>query len=502
MDYSASKDDEVNELSETIKKKTGKAVIWSFTTEIIAKLIVPIVNIVLARLLTPNAFGAVATINVVITFAEIFTDAGFQKYIVQHEFESDDQLDKGTNVAFWTNLSLSAILVLLIVLFRHNIASMVGSENLGNAIGIASLVIIMVSFSSIQTARFRRALDFKSLFFIRLGSSAIPLVVTVPLAFILRNFWALVIGTLCVNLFNAVALTIKSKWKPQFYFDFKLFGQMFSFTAWSLLESLLVWLTLNADIFIVGNALDNYYLGLYKTSMTTVNSYMSIISSAVVPVLFSTLSRYQNDEEQFRVTYWKFFKYTAILVIPMSVGAFVFSDFLTSVLLGSQWSEAAGFIGLWGLMSGITIIFSNFASEVYRSKGNPKLSMLVQALHIVFVVPAVLISVNHSFTFLYTVRAFMRIQIVLTNIIIMKLAYKFKIYDMLKNVFPALVSTLIMAVAGFWLSNLMGNLWWQIISIFICILVYFVSLLFLFPKIRRELFSLPFVKKHAMRRKK
>lgn len=482
-------------MSEELNKKSGKAALWSTVTEIMAKLITPIVNIVLARLLTPDAFGAVATITMVITFAEIFTDAGFQKYIIQHEFDSEDSLNKSTNVAFITNLSVSTLIVAIIAIFRNQIASLVGSPELGNAIAVASLVIILVAFSSIQMARFKRDFDFKTLFFVRIVSSLIPLFVTVPLAFVLRNFWALVIGNLAVNLFNAVALTVKSKWKPKLFYSFALFKKMFSFTAWTMLESVLIWLTTNVDIFIVGNVLSDYYLGIYKTSITTVNSYMGIITASIVPVLFSTLSRYQNDEDNFHATFWKFQRYMSWLVIPMSIGVFVFRDLITELLLGSQWKGASGFIGLWGLMSGFTIIFSNLASEVYRSKGNPKLSMLSQAIHIAFVIPAVLLTVNLSFETLYTARALIRIQFVVWSIIILRVIYKFSIKKMLSNVSPAVISALIMGVVGYILSNFMTAIWWQFVCIFICIIVYFAVLLALFPKTRKEIFDIPFISK-------
>lgn len=44
---------------------------------------------ILARILAPEAFGVVATIAMIISFAEMFTDAGFQKYLVQREFKDD-----------------------------------------------------------------------------------------------------------------------------------------------------------------------------------------------------------------------------------------------------------------------------------------------------------------------------------------------------------------------------------------------------------------------------
>ena len=60
---------------------------WSVITEVLAKLITPLTNIILAHMLAPTAFGILATIMMVISFAEMLADAGFQKFLVQHEFE-------------------------------------------------------------------------------------------------------------------------------------------------------------------------------------------------------------------------------------------------------------------------------------------------------------------------------------------------------------------------------------------------------------------------------
>ena len=480
-------------MQKDISKQIGQATKWSSITEIAAKLISPIVNMVLARLLAPEAFGVVATITMVISFAEIFTDAGFQKYIIQHEFKDDEELNKSTNVAFWTNLAISLLICISIVLFRDPIANMVGSPGLGNSIAIASVLIIIAAFSSIQMARYKRAFDFKTLFYTRIGSALIPLVVTIPLAFLLRNYWALLIGNFASQLFNAVLLTVKSKWKPSFYYNFSMLKDMFSFSAWTLLESISIWLTSYIGVFIVGNYLNDYYLGIYKTSMSTVGAYMAIITGAITPVLFSALSRYQNDDAAFRKTYYSLQRITAIWVFPMGIGIYLFRDFVTYILLGSQWMEASGFVGLWGLTSAFTIVFSHFSSEVYRSKGNPKISLFVQILHLVCIVPTLLISIQYDFEVLYTARSFVRIQLILTAVIIMRVLYKFKISDTVKNILPMLVSSVIMGAVGFALQQISDHMVWQFVSIALCAVVYFAVLLGCFPKIRREVLQMEFV---------
>ncbi len=55
---------------------------------------------ILARVLTPEAFGVIATVTMLVSFTDIFTDAGFQKYIVQHQFRDENDEDLSICVAF------------------------------------------------------------------------------------------------------------------------------------------------------------------------------------------------------------------------------------------------------------------------------------------------------------------------------------------------------------------------------------------------------------------
>ena len=475
-------------MDKDIDKKIGRATAWSSVTELLARIISPLINMVLARLLAPEAFGVVTTITMVISFAEVFSDAGFQKYIIQHEFENEDELNKSTTVAFWTNLCLSLLICAIIFVFRHKIAVVVGSPGLGNSISIATISMICVAFSSIQTARFRRSFDFKSLFFVRMGTSLIPVVVTIPLALVLKNYWALLIGTISSHMFSAVVLTIKSKWKPTLFYDFRLFKQMFSFSAWTLLESIAVWVTGYVDIFIVGAFLSSHELGLYKTTMTTVNAYMAIITSAIIPVLFSSLSRFQNDDDKFKDTYFSFQRKTALFVVPMGIGMFLYSDFVVSVLLGSQWMEITRFMGYWGFMSAISIIFSYFPSAVYRSKGMPKISLILQMIHLAFLVPTLIISLKYGFVALYTSRSFIRVQMVIVDLFVIHFIFGIKMVPIFKNLISIVVSTIIMAAIALLMklaSFPEGP--WTIVSIMICVVVYFSAIFVISKKQRKEI---------------
>lgn len=475
-------------MSQTLDDKVRTATKWSTIGEVTAKLMVPISSMILARLLTPEAFGVVTTLTMIITFAEIFTDAGFQKYLIQHEFVDDIDRDDSTDVAFWSNLIMSFIIWGIIAIFSAPLSELVGNPGLGHVLIIACVSIPLAAFSSIQQALFKRNLDFKTLAKVRIIATIIPLFVTVPLAFWLRSYWALVLGTIAVNLVNAVLLTFFSKWKPRFFYSFSKFKELFSFTAWSMIEAICIWVTSYADVFIVGAVLSQYYLGLYKTSSTLVGQIMGLITAVTTPILFSALSRLQNEEDEFNRLFFLFQKIVGILVVPIGVGIFLFSDLTTKIILGSQWTEASGFVGLWGLTSALTIVLSYYSSEVYRAKGCPKLSVLAQVLHIVVLLPIVLVAVKYGFEVLYISRSLARLEMIAVNLCIMGIVLKMPVRRMFTILIPACIASGCMTLVLFFPKT-------ESIGINFCYLlcaaIIYIVVLMLFKEERKVIISLP-----------
>src|SRR5699024_8578278 len=250
---------------------------------------------------------------------------------------------------------------------------------------------------------------------------------------------------------------------------------------WSLFEAISIWLTLWIDAFIISSFLSEYYLGIYKTSTTMFNSFMSLVTASIIPVLFSTLSRLQSNEKKFKQSFYKFQRIVAYLVLPMGFGVFIYSDLATSIMLGSQWKEASNVIGIWALTSSFLIVTSHFNSEVYRSKGKPKISLFSQLITLAFLIPTCLISVKYGFWTLVYARALLWFQGVITGFIIMKLIIVFSIIQTLINLTILLVVTIIMSLVAFLLTYIYNTFLWILISIIICIVVY-LSLFIIFEK--------------------
>ena len=469
-----------------LQTQIAQAAKWSSATEIAAKLIHNVTNMLLARILSPEAFGVAATVSMVISFADMFSDAGFQKYLVQREFQDDREKSDSANAAFWTNLGVSCLLWAAIAVFREPVATLVGNPGLGLVIAVACVQLPLTSFSSVQAALYRRGFDFRTLFLVRIVGVSILFCITVPLACLGFRYWAIIVGAICVQLSNAVLLTMRSEWKPRLTYSLAALRQMLSFSMWSLLESISIWLTAWVDAFVIAGALSDYYLGLYKTSTAMVNALMSLITASVTPVLFSALSRLQSDDERFVSVYFRAQRLVAAFVIPLGVGIYLYRDVATRVLLGSRWDEASGIVGIWGVTSAIAVVLGHYSSEVYRAKGRPKLSFLAQVLHLVVLAPACVISSRHGFWPLVTVRSWIRLEAVAVHFLLLRFVIGISIAPMLMNLLPIALSTAAMGLTGSLLRQVNPGFAWTLGSVIVCVVTYLGSLC-LFPSLRREM---------------
>lgn len=473
--------------TEEIQKKSKSAAKWSMLTEIAVKLVSPITQMVLARLLAPEAFGMVATVAMVVNFADLFSDAGFKKYLVQHEFASREKLYRYSDVAFWTNLLVSLALWGLIIVFDEQIAAFVGSPSLGFPLAVACASLPLTSFVSIQMAHYHRGFDFKSLLPVRIGVAVVNLILTSVLALFGFGYWALICGTIVSNAINAVALTIKSSWKPSFYYSFDKLKAMFSFSGWTMVESVVVWLSVWSGTFIVGNILGATELGLYKTPVTFVSGCFAIVSNATTPILFSALSRLQSNSDEYLRYFYSFQKIIAVILLPLSVGLFLYREPLTLLFLGPQWLDASLMFGLYGALQGSMILFSYYCSEMYRSKGKPRISTLVQIVFLVGSVPIMIIAANNGYRMVVFADAVTRLLLIVINQVVCHFVIGTSFFSMLKGMRILIFASAVMACFSIVLTVLFGESVVVVsIGIIGCIAVYF-SVLFAFDETRRLL---------------
>lgn len=480
-------------MSNEVVKKAVAATKWSALAEIVSKCITPLTNMILARILAPEAFGVLATVQMVIAFAEVFVDSSFQKYLIQHQFKDKTEEHQYMSVALWANLAIAMFVWGIISLFNVQVADLVGDPGKGHLLILVGVTIPLHAIIGIQNCKIKKELNFKRVFVVRLVSSVIPLVVTVPLALLGLDYWALVIGNVAGVVVRTVMLSLMRTFKPLWFFSFKYLKTMLGYSVWTLLNGLAVWLVAWIDTFLIGRYLSDHFLGIYKNSISFITTLFSIVTAAITPVLFSSLSKLQNDDEQFGRFYLGIQRAIAFLVVPMGVGVFLYKEFATTLFFGPQWTDAIIVIGINALTMTFRTLFVSLNGDVFRSRGHFKTPLAIEMIDIFISIPVCYYTLTHySFTtFVYT-KALLRLAPIIPEFIMLKKKCYIDTTSIIKNVGSYFFASGIMSVVAILLQQLGSSFAWNGVSIVLCAMVYF-AILFCIPKERR--FVTDFVKR-------
>lgn len=366
------------------------AAIWSIAAEICGKALPPVSLIILARILVPADFGVVATASVVVSFASMFWDAGLGQALIQRKGETGPAV----NVVFWTNLVLAVGLYGLIVAFSGPLARFFGDERVQRVLCVQALVLIPSACSAVFSSLHRRQLDFRRLFWVRLATSLVPLISSVPLALAGWGYWALVAGSLAGAVLNLAVLWHGSGARIGFSYDTRVARELAGFGIFVMGESLLAWLYAWGDSLLIGRYLSLDELGLYRAANSVVTIAFATAVVPVFPVLFPLFARAANREELKR----KLLEVVlAVSALSWALGVmFAFNgDFVVSLVLGEKWARAGELVVLLGILNGVSY-YSLAGNEALRAAGQARTTFLMMLIALSYSLPVWFWSVQHG----------------------------------------------------------------------------------------------------------
>ena len=368
---------------------------------------------------------------------------------------------------------MSLIIWGIIIAFRYPIASLVGSPGLETAIVVACAAIPIAAFSSIQSAIYKRNLNFRIPFIVRMIGLGVTFFITIPLAFWLRSYWALIISSLIQGLVAAVTLTLYSDWKPRLYYSFRRLKGMFGFSIWITIDQFLSWTNNYLDLFIAGKKFNQHTLGIYKTSINASNKMLGIFSKSFIPMLLPTYSKLQNDIPQLRSTILKMQKYFGVILLPIGFTIFLYSDLITKIFLGNQWLEAAPLIGIWGVVHTFSLVINRFCSNAYTAINKPHISVILSAMFAIVTIPTIIISSKYGFQTMFVARALTKLWLLSLHLVTIFMLIRLSPFKIIGNILPELIGCGIMVIITYSLSSVCNTVIFQLASLAVCLTAYF-----------------------------
>jgi lipopolysaccharide exporter len=316
-------------------------------------------NIIMARLLAPEAFGLMAIALSVCSLFQVLTGLGIKESVVQNPRGAERAYLNG---AWWLAAMRGVGLYLMAMAAAPWIARFYESPELKQILHVAFVGVLAQgamsagAFVAIKQMRYSRWVIIQS------GGSAIGIVAAVVLATQMRDVWALVIGYATEGVARCVLSYLICPFRPGFRFEAGHLKALFRFAGGMFGLPLLLLVYTEGSVFTVGKLCNKQDLGVYAMALTLAR-IPSMLGGFLVDLLMPAFADIQHDLRRVNQSLLKVTAVIVLLAFPAVFFVAIFGRDLLTLVYGARYAEG-----------GLPLAFL-FANEVMILCGMPMATM-------------------------------------------------------------------------------------------------------------------------------
>ena len=435
-------------MDESIKGKAIFGFIWRFLQNAGTQIISFIISIVLARVLMPEDYGLVAMITVFTNIAMVFINTGFSSAIIQRKNLTDEE----SSTVFYFSIGMGLVMYGILYFSAPYIAAFYSQPRLIPMLRVESLIVVIGSLYSVPQALINRKMQFKKSFIVSLSGVIVQGAVGITLAYNGFGPWALIYATIANYAVNAVIMWVVVRWIPKLVFSVKAFSGMFLFSFKMLLSALFDTVFNNIRSIIIGWQYISTDLAYYNRGYQFPSLLMTQIDSAITTVLFSSLSKFQDDWEKGILILRRAMKTSMYVCLPLIAGLCAVAEPMVRLLLTDKWLPCVDYIRITAILCASWPLSAR--RHALNSLGKSGISLVLNIMGKAITLAAILITYKHSVKALIigTVVASYLGQIVAT--IIYAKTLKYPVMAQLTDILPSALLSAFMGVSVWSISLL------------------------------------------------
>ena len=344
-------------MSTSLKKQALVGVGWSAIGRFSSQGVSFILQIILARLLSPSDYGIIAMISIFLQVSAVFIDSGFGKYLIQKQNCSEHDY----STVFFYNLVVAFILYLFLFAIAPFVACFYNIESLKNIMRVISLVIIVNALTIVPRTKLEKTVNFKSISIVTFSSSLISGLIGIFMASSGLGVWSLCGQTLLNSVFQCIFFSCSISWKPSLVFSKESFCEMFSFGSKIVGASLISVVYSNLYTIIIGKKFNARDLGFYSRADQFAVFPSSNIGQIISSVAFPVLSKIKSENTRLLTAYRKIIRYSSFIIFPLMIGLASVADTFIDAVLGKSWADTVPYLQilcfalLWDHLSSLNL---------------------------------------------------------------------------------------------------------------------------------------------------
>lgn len=437
--------------SQNTKRKVINSLFWKLMERGGVQGIQFIVQVVLARILSPNDYGIISLITIFISLANVFIQSGFNTALIQKK----DVKEEDFSSVLYISLFVSIVLYILLFFTSPFIADFYGILELKQVLRVLSIILFFGAFNSIQNSIIARTMQFKKLFIVSVFSILISGIVGITLAYLGLGVWALVAQQIANQVSITFILWFTLKWRPKLIFSINRVGDLFSY-GWKLLVSSLIdTLYMNLRGLIVGKVYTSDMLAFYNRGEQFPQLIVNNINGSIQSVMLPTLSAEQENRKRVKELVRRSIVTSSFLIFPLMIGLAAVGEPLIKILLTDKWLPCVPFMQIFCLTYALWPIHTSNLQAI-NALGRSDIFLKLEIIKKILGVTILIISMNYG---IYAIALGGLLSGIISSFInaypnLKLLNYGYK--EQIKDILPSLILSLIMglAVYGFLFLNI------------------------------------------------
>lgn len=371
-----------------IREAVSRGGMWIFLGRWSMRGIGILSTIILARLLVPEDFGLVAICLLVVGLAQTIGDEGQDLAVIRRQ-----NLDRAYMDSAWTASIITGIVLGAGVLAAAPIAAAYFEEPRAEfLIQILSIRVFLMGFYNIGLALNRRDFNFGKDFTYTILEKIFPAIITVLLAWYLRNYWALVIGAIAGYAATICASYMLSAYRPRLGINH--IREVWRFSGWVMLERLAHFSSSRIDQFFVPLAGNTAPLGYYHVGSELARMPVGELFMPVDRVLAPAYARKVDQPVDLARAFIYTLSVAAIVCLPAGIGfALVAGDFVHAIY-GEKWIPMAPVVQIIAVSS-ISVALISAVTTLLNILGRSRLSAGLICLQALLLLGGFFLSQNH-----------------------------------------------------------------------------------------------------------
>jgi len=356
-----------------------KSGVWAILLNVSDRLLQILKLIILARLLSPRDFGLIGIGYLTLGAMRKLSQLGIEQELIQRK---QDSVNESLNTAWLLKIFRGLLILLIAYTAAPAIAQFFGEPRATDIIRVLGIIPLFVGLENPATVYFHKNLEFHKEFVVDMSKSIVDVVVSIVLAVIFQNVWALVFGAVAGNVVRTLASYGVHEYRPGFDFSMADARQIVGYGKWITGGSIVIFFTTQGDDAFVGWFLTATALGYYQIAYRFGKAPASEITKVLTSVLFPAFSELQDETSELSDLYLKSVKLTALISVPMAAGIAVVASVFVKSALGTEWVPAIVLLEIVAVHGLITSIGS-ISGPIVMAKGRPDLRTKWQVLNFV-----------------------------------------------------------------------------------------------------------------------